>query len=49
MCHVGVFDEGHSSSVVIGLSNDCNRVFNAALLTPRCHAMLLFEMKMSHF
>ena len=48
MCQVGVSNEG-CSSMAIGLSNDCKWVFNEASLTPWCHAVVHFEVKMSHF
>ena len=49
MCRVGVSNEVCSSSVAIGLSKDCKRVFNEASLTPWCHAVVHFEVKMSRF
>ena len=33
----------------MGLSNDCKWVFNEASLTPWCHAVVHFEVKMSRF
>ena len=39
MCHVGASNEGHS----------CKWVLNEASLTPWCHAVLHFEVKMSRF
>ena len=45
MSHVGMFDEGHSSSTVIRLSNDCKRTFKEASFTPWCHAMIHLEGK----
>ena len=49
MCHIGVSDEGRSSSMVIGLSNDCKGVFNGVSLTPWCHTVVHFEVNMSRF
>ena len=40
MCHLGVSNEGRSSSTMIGPSNDCNWVFNEASLRLRCHAVV---------
>ena len=34
VCQVGVFNEGRSSSVAIGLSKECKRVFNKACTMP---------------
>ena len=41
-CHVGVFNEGCSSSTAIGRSDDCKWVLNEASLTPWCHAIVQF-------
>ena len=49
MCQVGVTNEGWSSSTLIGLPNDCKWVFNEASLMPWCHAVVHFEVKMTHF
>ena len=49
MCYVGVSNEGHSSSIAIGLSNDCKWAVNEASLTPCCHAVVHFHMKVSRF
>ena len=49
MCHAGASCEDCSSSAAIGLSNVCKGVFNEASLTPWCHAMVHFEVKMSWF
>ena len=49
MCQVGVCNEGCSSSMAIGLSNDGIWVFNKACTTPWCHALVHFEVKMSRF
>ena len=46
MCKVGICNEGGSSSTAIGLSNDCKWVFNDASLTPWCHVVVHFEVKM---
>ena len=35
--------------MAIGLSNDGKWVFNKACTTPRCHAVVHFEVKMSRF
>ena len=43
MCYAGVSNEGRSSSMAIGLSNDCKWVFNEVSLTPWCHAVVHFE------
>ena len=47
MCQVGVFNEGHSSSVAIGLSKECKLVFDKACTMPWCHVVVHFEVKMS--
>ena len=47
MCQVGVCNEGRSSSIAIGLSNDCQRVFNEVSLTLLCHAVVHFEVEIS--
>ena len=49
MYQVGVFNEGHSSLVVVGLSKECKRVFNKPCAMPWCHAVVDFEVKTSHF
>ena len=49
MCQVGVFNEGRSSSIAIGLSKECKSVFNKACTMPWCHAVVHFEVKMSRF
>ena len=49
MWEVGVFNEGHSSSIAIGLSKECKSVFNMACTMPWCHTVVRFEVKMSHF
>ena len=35
--------------MAFGLSNDVKWVFNKAFTTPWCHAVVHFEVKMSHF
>ena len=47
--HVGVYNEGRSSSIAIGLLNDCKWVFNKASPTPWCDVVVHFEVKMSRF
>ena len=42
MCQIGVSNAGHSSSVLIGLSNDCKWV-------QWCHAVVHFEVKIRLF
>ena len=51
MCHVGISNEGRSSSMAIGLSNDCKKVFNEVPLTPWCHVIVHGgnEVKMTYF
>ena len=49
MRQAGVCNEGRSSSLAIELSYDCKWVFNKAYPTPWCHAVVHFEVKMSHF
>ena len=49
MCQVGASDEGHSSSMVFGQSNDCKWVFNEVSLAPWCHAVVRLGVKRSHF
>ena len=49
MCQVGVFNEGRSSSIAIGLSKECKSVFNKACAMPLCHAVVHFEVTMSRF
>ena len=49
MCQVGVSDEGHCSSMVIGISNDGKWVFDKACTMPWCHTVVHFEVKMSRF
>ena len=49
MCQVGVFNEGRSSSIAIGLSKECKAVFNKAYAMPWCHTVVDFEVKMSRF
>ena len=49
MCQVGVCNEGRCSSVAIGLSNAGKWVFNKACTMPWCHAVVLYEVKMSRF
>ena len=49
MCQVGVFNEGNSSSVAIGLSKECKRVFNKACTMPWCHVVVNFDVKTSRF
>ena len=49
LCQVGVFNEGRSSSITIGLSNDGKWVFNKACTMPWYHAVVHFEVKMSRF
>ena len=49
MCHVGVSNEGIFLSAAIWLSNDCKWVFTEASLTPWCHAVVYFEVKMGPF
>ena len=48
MCQVGVSDEAHCSSMVIGISKEGKWVFNKACTTP-CHTVVHFEVKMSRF
>ena len=47
--HVYVSNKDSSSFTVLGLSNDGKWVFDEASLTPWCHAVVHFVMKMSHF
>ena len=49
MCHIGVSDQGRSSSTVVQSSNDCKWVFNEASLTPWFHGVVHSEVKMSRF
>ena len=49
MCQVGVFNEGRSSSIVHGVSNECKSVFNKACGMPWCHTVVHFGVKISHF
>ena len=49
MCPVGVCNEGHCSSMVIGLSNDGKWVFNKACTMPWCHTVVHFEVKTIRF
>ena len=49
MCQVGVSNERRSSSTLIGASNDCKWVLDEVSLPPWCDAVVLFEVKMSHF
>ena len=49
MCQVGVFIEGRSSSVAIGLSKECKSVLNKACTMRWCHTVVHFEVKMSRF
>ena len=49
MCALGVCNEGHCSSIVIGLSNGGKRVFNKACTMAWCHTVVHFEVKMSRF
>ena len=49
MYQVIVFNEGGSSSIALGLSNDCKWVFNEASLTPWCHAVAHFQVNMRCF
>ena len=49
MRHIGLCHEGRSSSIVIGLSNDCKWVFNEASPTLWCHAVVRLGMKMGRF
>ena len=48
-CHVGVLNEGRSSTTAIGLSNDCTQVFIAWSLTLWCNAVVYFQVEMSCF
>ena len=41
--------KGRSFSTAIGLSKDGKWVFIKASLTPWCHVVVQFEVKMSHF
>ena len=47
MCHVGISDEGGSSSTVIGLCNDCKWVFDKAYAMSWCHGVVCFQLTMS--
>ena len=49
MCEVGVCNEGRCSSIAIGLSKECNSMFNKACTMPWCHTVVCFEVKMSRF
>ena len=49
MCQVGVFNEGRSSSIAIGLSKECKSVFHKACTVPWCHTVVHFEVKASRF
>ena len=49
MCQAGVSNKGRHSSTMIEQSNDCKWVFIEASVTPRCHAVVPFEVKMSRF
>ena len=49
MFRVGVPNEGRSSFIVIGLSNDGKWVFNEACVMPWCHTVVHFEVKTSRF
>ena len=49
MCQLGVCNEGRSSSIAIGLSNDGKWVLNTACTMPWCHTVVHFEVKMGHF
>ena len=48
-CQVAVSHEGASSSTLIGASNYCEWLFKEGTLTPWCHLVARFEVKMSHF
>ena len=43
MCQVGVFNARRCSSIAIGLSKECERVFKKACAMPWCHAVVHFE------
>ena len=43
MCPAGVSNEGHSSSKMIGPSNDCNWLFSEVSLSPWCNEVVHFE------
>ena len=55
VCHIGVSDEGRSSStgfhrlLPLGCQMIANGVFNEASLMPWCHAVVHFVVKMSRF
>ena len=49
MCQVGVCNEGHCSSMAIGLSNNGKWVFHMACTMPLFHTVVNFEVKMSRF
>ena len=49
VCQLGVFNEGHSSSVAIGVSKECKQVFNKACTMPWRHTVVRFEAKTRHF
>ena len=49
MCQVGVCNEGRSSSMAIGLSNDGEWMLNKACTMRWCHTVVRFEVKMSRF
>ena len=49
MCPFSIYNEGHSSSTAIGLSNDCQWVVNEVSSMPWCHVVVHFELKMSGF
>ena len=46
---VGVSNESRSSSMAIGLSNDCKWVFDRASSKSWCHNVVHFEVKLSCF
>ena len=49
MCQVGIFHEGRSSSIAIGLSNEGKSLFNKACGMPWCHTVVHFEVKIGFF
>ena len=49
MRQVGVFNDGRSSLVAIGLSKECKRVLNKVCAMPWCHTVVDFEVKTSRF
>ena len=46
---IGMSNEGHSLSMAIWLSTDCQWVFNEAFVMPRSHAVDHFRVRMGSF